>query len=720
MKQTKFLFLLLLSILLSAIPTLTTTAQGQDSNYKWVGNPLSSIVGNSNVDMSTVYLYNVGTGKYLNIGSIWGTSVSAYEVGMPIKLTKNNDGTYQIQGTLATSDGKFLGFPNPPSAPTEQNKPDWDRIYCDRTSANANINWTITETSNGSKTYNLYCYNGNGAAMGGNRYLIVSNGQTISNRLDLVYPTSTSGYGANAEWKFITQKDMKDAFKAQFASNESPADATFLVADQDMNRSNTRVGEWKVSGFNYSMNESFAFDQGASYTYYVGMGNKWTHNDNYQRQYGRYWIGSIRNLGNDSKANGSLTQAVTVLKKGWYKLSCDGFYSPGYHSNMKASLFANVAGSSSGQSNVSAVLNIFGNDFGYTASELTKVNVAADVPNESPYIKAAKLFETGIYNNSILVYVPADNKVLNIGIKVENSTEDLDWTAFDNFQLKYCGDNDMVLDEGQTSLDYITKQELSPNNAYTLILKRTMTPNLWSSITLPVALTAAQFKTAFGDHAKLARLKGQDENIPTRIDFESVDLSNDCKIVINPSQLYIMKSTRTANVTTGSYEKDLNDHSKVTVAAPYFTINNVVLASMPNETFAETPKSTTTEAGNIQFCGTQINQTTPFVPAKSYVLGAKNGKWHHTSSALPIKGFRCWIATNANSATPAKDLTFAIDGTVEGDVTAIQGLEQDLQQVRRNTAVYNLQGQKVADNAADLSKLPAGIYIVNNKKVLTK
>ena len=720
MKQTKFLFLLLLSILLSAIPTLTTTAQGQDSNYKWVGNPLSSIVGNSNVDMSTVYLYNVGTGKYLNIGSIWGTSVSAYEVGMPIKLTKNNDGTYQIQGTLATSDGKFLGFPNPPSAPTEQNKPDWDRIYCDRTSANANINWTITETSNGSKTYNLYCYNGNGAAMGGNRYLIVSNGQTISNRLDLVYPTSTSGYGANAEWKFITQKDMKDAFKAQFASNESPADATFLVADQDMNRSNTRVGEWKVSGFNYSMNESFAFDQGASYTYYVGMGNKWTTNDDYQRQYGRYWIGSIRNLGNDSKANGSLTQAVTVLKKGWYKLSCDGFYSPGYHSNMKASLFANVAGSSSGQSNVSAVLNIFGNDFGYTASELTKVNVAADVPNESPYIKAAKLFETGIYNNSILVYVPADNKVLNIGIKVENSTEDLDWTAFDNFQLKYCGDNDMVLDEGQTSLDYLVKQELSPNNAYTLILKRTMSPNLWSSITPPVSLTAAQFKTAFGDHAKLARLKGQDENIPTRIDFESVDLSNDCKIVINPSQLYIMKSTRTANVTAGSYEKDLNDHSKVTVAAPYFTINNVVLASMPNETFAETPKSTTTEAGNIQFCGTQINQTTPFVPAKSYVLGAKNGKWHHTSSALPIKGFRCWIATNANSATPAKDLTFAIDGTVEGDVTAIQGLEQDLQQVRRNTAVYNLQGQKVADNAADLSKLPAGIYIVNNKKVLTK
>ena len=57
----------------------------------------------------------------------------------------------------------------------------------------------------------------------------------------------------------------------------------------------------------------------------------------------------------------------------------------------------------------------------------------------------------------------------------------------------------MVLDEMQTSLAYVTKQGLNPDPAYTLLLKRTMTQNLWSFITLPVALTAAQFNTAFGD-----------------------------------------------------------------------------------------------------------------------------------------------------------------------------------------------------------------------------
>lgn len=49
----------------------------------------------------------------------------------------------------------------------------------------------------------------------------------------------------------------------------------------------------------------------------------------------------------------------------------------------------------------------------------------------------------------------------------------------------------MVFDEMQTSLVYVTKQGLNPDPAYTLLLKRTMTQNLWSSITLPVALTAA-------------------------------------------------------------------------------------------------------------------------------------------------------------------------------------------------------------------------------------
>lgn len=721
MRKINLFFILPVMILL--LCSTRSMAQGQDANYKWVGNELSTVIGNSNADMNAVYLYNVGTGKYLNVGSIWGTSISAYNVGMRLKLTKISADTYHIEGVLETDDGHMLGFPHVHAGDEVADKQSsWDRVFCDRISTNAYVDWTIKETSSGSKTYTLYCKNdATPAIVHGNRYLVVDPTASGSNRLSFIYPTDPTSYGANAQWKFITLQDLKDAFKAQFASSEAPADATFLLTDPDFMRSHKGVGKWVVSGLqqNY-LPAKYAFNQEQPNTYYVGMGqmNAWP--DKYTRQYGSYWIASIRNLGNNAHANGSVTQKVNVLKKGWYRVSCDGFYSPGAGSNLKASIFANVTGSSDGRSVVSNDLNVFGKEFNYTKEELTKTYKAVDVGTESPYIKAAKRFETGIYNNAILVYVPADGDELNIGIKVSGSDKELDWTAFDNFQLRYCGDNDMVLDEMQTSLDYLTKQALVPTNAYTLILKRTIKTGLWSSITLPVSLTAAQFKTAFGEQAKLARLKGQDTAIPSRIDFEKVDLSNNDATVIEPSKLYIMQTTRKANVETGSYSKRLNDGSQVTVQAPYYTINNVVLPTVPSPIFRENAHQTTTVSGDIQFCGTQINQTTTIIPAHSYVLGAKDGKWYHTANALPVKGFRCWIATNVNAASPAKPLTFTIDGELQGSTTAIEGLHIEGTEASAHGAVYNLQGQKVADDASQMGTLPRGIYVVNHKKIMIK
>lgn len=496
------------------------------------------------------------------------------------------------------------------------------------------------------------------------------------------------------------------------------------MADPDFTRSHSDIDKWVVSGFLFSKTAtSHSFSQEQSYTYYVGMGQEPNNNSKYQRSYGSYWNASIRNLGNNTNANGTVSQEVTTLKKGWYKVSCDGFFSPGPGSGMKASLFANVDGITDGRSNVSAMLNVFGKEFTYDQTTLTKLykETDADAGTESPYVEAAKLFETGVYNNSILVYVPADGAKLNVGIKVEGSDKPLDWTVFDNFQLKYCGDNDMILDEDATSLSYLSKQNLNPNSAYTLILKRTLKPGQWASITLPVSLTAAQFKTAFGDQAKLSTFVGQDPALVSRLKFASVDLSKDNDVVLEANKLYIMKAVRGATVENGEYEKTLSDNSKYKVNAPYYVINNVVLPNVPSPTFKENAKSTTTTSNDIQFCGTHIWQNTPFIPAQSYVLSGKNGQWYHTASKLPIKGFRCWVATNVNSTTPAKALTFVVDGEdIGGSVNGIEGLEVATEHISTKTPVYNLQGQKVAENDSQLNTLPAGIYIVNNKKVFVK
>lgn len=727
--------MLVLTVLLSSI-SINVKAQGQDANYQWKGNDISTVIGNSNADMNKVYLYNVGTGKYLNVGDVWGTSINAYNVGLELKLNSVGTDTYTIQGALTTTDGTYLGFPYVKS---DENIPDkqssWDRIFCDRKTDNANVNWIIKKASSYSatnKTYTLYCDNSSvpsgyvqPAIVKGNRYLVVKSGASNSNRVLYDYPTSVGN--TNGEWKLVTLDDLKKAFKAKFASAEAPADATFLMSDPDFVRSHKGVLNWTVTGFQSTLQKDnknkdiYAFDVASPNTYYVGVGqlNDWP--DKYTRVYGSYWNASIRNLGNNTNANGTVSQKVTTLKKGWYKVSCDGFFSPGTGSGMKASLFANVDGTTDGRSNVSAMLNTFGKEFTYDQTALTNIYKTPDANagTESPYVKAAKLFEEGKYNNSILVYVPADGAKLNVGIKVEDSYKPLDWTVFDNFQLKYCGDNDMVLDEGQTSLNYLNMQGLSTTNAYTLILKRKLTPGQWASITLPVNLTAAQFKTAFGDQAKLSTFVGQDSNMKLRLKFKSVDLSNDNDVVLKANTLYIMKTTRAATVATGSYEKTLSDNSKLTISAPYYTINNVVPVNLtPLETFKEAAKASSTVNGTVQFCGSFVSKA-GFIPAQSYVIGAKDGKWYYTNKALNVKGFRSWI--EVNSAAPAKGLSiFVDDEDVTGVVTGIEGVAVAAERISAKTPVYNLQGQKVAENDSQLDTLPAGVYIVNNKKVFVK
>lgn len=737
--------MLVLTVLLSSI-SINVKAQGQDANFHWKGNDISTVIGNSNPDMNKVYLYNVGTGKYLNVGDVWGTAINAYNVGLSVELKSVGTDTYTIQGALTTTDGNYLGFPYVKSdEQTDDKQPSWDRIFCDRNiangsvKANANVNWIIKKASTYSatnKTYTLCCDNSTVPTgyvqpeiVKGKRYLVVKSGASSSNRILYDYPTTdpSTGGNKNGEWKLVTLKDLKEAFRGQFASAEAPADATFLMSDPDFVRSHSGITNWTVTGFlsaeeeDNSHNNIYAFNVKAPNTYYVGVGqlNDWP--DTYTRVYGSYWNASIRNLGNNTNANGTVSQKVTTLKKGWYKVSCDGFFSPGTGSGMKASLFANVDGITDGRSNVSAMLNVFGNEFTYDQTALTKIYKKADAiaGTESPYVKAAKRFEEGKYNNSILVYVPADGDKLNVGIKVEGSDNPLDWTVFDNFQLKYCGDNDMILDEDQTSLGYLNQQGLLTTNAYTLILKRKLTPGQWASITLPVNLTAAQFKTAFGDQAKLSTFVGQDSNMKLRLKFKSVDLSNDNDVVLKANTLYIMKTTRAANVTTGSYTKNLQPHGSLTVQAPYYTINNVVPVNLtPFETFKEAPKASSTVNGTVQFCGSFVSKT-GFIPAQSYVIGAKDGKWYYTNKALNVKGFRSWIEVNGSA--PAKALSiFVDDEDVTRTVTGIEGVGVAADGNAVKTPVYNLQGQKVAENDSQLDTLPAGVYIVNNKKVFVK
>ena len=715
-----FTFITTALIVLGLLTHTGAKAQGQDEHHVWKGNPLSNIVDKTD-DMGTVYLYNVGTGKYLNTGSYWGTVVIGFNVGMTTHVQKTSKtGVYTMTGPLETTEGKYIAFGRQMDTPGYTNSINYNRVYVDRgvdwknpydgtTNKNGILEWKIEKTGDGSNTYYIHCTNDETrAGMGGEIYLSMAHTGT-GKTYEVTYPRNTPD-GDYSKWRFVTKKDLKNDFKDTYASDENPSDATFLIYDQNFERGNIYVKKWEESG---GLRSAYAkktgrdgiereiqyiFDPSSSnYTYYVGNGA--ISSNYYMAQYAGYTTANVRNVGNDTNANGKITQSVKTIKKGWYKVTCNGFYNRGNGSNMVSKLFARVQGTNTTISNVSTELNKFNKEFSYTKADMLKIYDEDNLPTGSkplisPYVKAGMLFEKGKYNNTVLVYVPDDNSTLNIGIEISNSTEDLDWTCWDNVQLQYCGSNDLVLDEGQENIHYIQQQ----------------------------------VKTAFGENVKLSHHPKQHDTVKTRIEFKSVDLSNDDDVAIQANELYLIKPMK---VPTGfnqedPYKKQLKDNSWIEVKAPYYVINSVSLKTDPstlgkytNGVIKESSTNSTTKDEKLQFCGSLIKQTSNIVPANSYALGSKDGKWHFTQNSLPIQGFRCWIATGSQAY--AKTIRFFIDGVEEDMVTGIDNIV--VENGNNNEVmgtVYNLNGQVVRTGATSLEGLPKGIYIVNNKKYIVK
>ena len=730
-------------------------AQGQDGNHIWNGNSINNVTDKSDEDMNTIYLYNVGTKKFLNTGSYWGTVAVGFNVGMPIHIKKKN-GYYQMEGPLGTSAGNLIAFGRRMDTPGYNNNINYNRVYVDRgiefdntkiknpyckqtLHINGIIDWTFTETYSGSRTYNI-SFNNDENLQGyyGKHYLrLEKNGYSRTNILK--FPESVSSSDKNSQWRIVTKKDLKEAFKEKYASDEAPSDATFLIYDQNFSRSSNYVDKWEVSGvqWKYFDNSERAFiPNDKNYTYYVGNGS--VKPNYYMANYAGYTNANVRNVGNNSKANGTITQKVKTIKKGWYKVSCNGFYNRGNGSRMVSKLFAKVEDTNSTISNVSTALNRFQGEFDYTEQDLLRIYSDDDletekggkgpVTKESPYVQAGKLFERGKYINSVLVYVPSDNDILDIGVEITGSSNERDWTCWDNVQLLYCGNNDIVLDERENSIDYI-KEQVDPLNAGTLILKRTMKVNTWNSIMLPVNLTVGQVKTAFGEDVKLSRQPKQHSTVKSRISFESVKLDGDDdeEIAIEANKLYLIKPLKepTSIERENLYKKQLKSGRWLSIPVPYYVINNVSLTKDPSEllnysngVIKERATTSTTPDEKLQFCGSVINQTGNVVPANSYALGSKDGKWHFTQNPLPIKGFRCWIATGSEAY--AKTIRFFIDGVEEDMVTGIDNIVTEESNNEIMGTVYNLNGQVVRAGATSLEGLPKGIYIVNNKKYIVK
>lgn len=256
-------------------------------------------------------------------------------------------------------------------------------------------------------------------------------------------------------------------------------------------------------------------------------------------------------------------------------------------------------------------------------------------------------------------------------------------------------DNILVLDEDKT---------LTVTKSYTgakMLLHRTFTKSAtndkkgWNSIILPVDMTAAQVKEAFGEGVQMAEFDRLENNW---IKFSTVNVAAD-GVVLHKNTPYIIYPTKEP---LGNYSYTIDGVTKI-------LDGHVYVANGINYDDQTSNLTHTVNSGGMTYTGSYSNPTT--VSADSYMFS--KGDLIHTIKSHDVKAYRCWLKDDMHTG---KMLMFSLDGNGLDGTTGIHVIEENKQNT--NTGIYNLGGVRMNTNNVD--KLPKGVYVVNNKVVVKK
>lgn len=255
-------------------------------------------------------------------------------------------------------------------------------------------------------------------------------------------------------------------------------------------------------------------------------------------------------------------------------------------------------------------------------------------------------------------------------------------------------DDLLILDEDKT-LD-VTKTYTNVK----MLLHRTFTKSNegakgWNSIILPVNMTAAQVKEAFGEGVQLAKFNALEDNW---IKFSTVNVAGD-NVVLEKNTPYIIYPTKEPY---GNYTYTIDGETN-TLNGPVYVANGI---NYEDQTGNLSDHKAGSEQAGMFFYGSYVEETK--VKAGAYMFS--KGNLVHTNKDHTVKAYRCWLVETALSG---KSLVLSIDGA-HGDATGINVVEENHQTA--GTGIYSIDGIRM--NTNDVNALPKGVYIINNKVVV--
>lgn len=567
------------------------------------------------------FLYNVKTGRFLNVGGYWGTHVSLKGYGEPLAIVKGDhklgDKTFfKLVIEMDGTEGKYVGWYGTPG---DKNKDAADiGVFVDRWFADV-FGWQLEPVPNDTKnTYRLYTFV---KSDGSNwdttkRYYLCSNKGSLDVDVNCgAFPYNENNenpeYAGYDEWRFLSYEQIRQLQDTRADNMKDALELSFKLKCPGFSRGDNDIKKWNTYNFktkigtatgltdefakyglskyyNYIAGDKTNTDENVwtntlpAVTGYEFEGTKYNHKDNYRRHLGKYYTASITNK------RGIVYQDVEISIPGRYQIECKG-----YSTTKKASLFAGVLNSD----NSTMIDKAKKTTLNQVSNMSQDAQKTLHVSEKNVDYAGKNFYGSRQYINTVYVTVTKDdidsgkNKIrfgIMVGDQNDANVEGDEWTVFDDFRILYAANlltEDLILDENRDNLSYLVNCP-TPMENKTLHLNKTFTLDKWNSFILPVNLNKKQVLATFGANARLAKLTRLTE---TGIEFTSVDLlDDDSKPAIEAYAPYIIFPRKGADQTetyTAIYEqKGQTKRLNINIPANHYVIGKV---SMPSTTTGE-------------------------------------------------------------------------------------------------------------------------------------
>lgn len=253
-----------------------------------------------------------------------------------------------------------------------------------------------------------------------------------------------------------------------------------------------------------------------------------------------------------------------------------------------------------------------------------------------------------------------------------------------------CPDGSFTVTVVEDALDLYDDAEALPaaSTESKVTIHRAFEGGKWNSFVAPFAISADQYKAAFGDDVQIAIFSDQnidDSDNEIGIYFTTVtETDANQPVIIKPS----------ADLTSVSFE-----------------------GTIEVEADAEAAVQVGKKQGKNDYRSYMYaNYLTKNIAADydgeyTFPLYLKNDKlWYAPAEGVTIKGYRAYIVMCLNPTMYTDDV-YGVKMYIDEDLTAINGVEVD----RTNGKVYTVDGKYVGK---DVNRMQKGVYIVNGKKVI--